>query len=57
LRSDKTVGALLYLGSDGQCILLVDTVMAVFVVYYYNVWRSDRRWVFFSTQGQMHNTF
>jgi hypothetical protein len=51
------MGALLYVGSDGQCILLVDTVMAVFVVYYYNVWRSDRRWVFFSTQGQMHNTF
>ena len=37
LRSDKTVGALVYLRSDGQCILLVDTVMAVFVVDYYTV--------------------
>ena len=36
-RSDKTVGALFYLRSDGQYILLGDTVMAVFVVDDYTV--------------------
>jgi hypothetical protein len=43
--------------SDGQYILVNYTVMAVFVVDYYTVWRSDRPWVLFSTQGQMDNTF
>ena len=41
-RSDKTVDVLFYLRSDGQYILLGNTVMAVFFVDYYTVWRSDK---------------
>ena len=52
-RSDKTVGVLFYLRTDGQYILLGDTVMAVFVVDYYTI----RQWAFFSSYGQMDSIF
>ena len=39
------MGVLFYLRSDGQNILLCETVMAVFVVDYYTI----RQWAFFST--------
>ena len=92
-RSDKTVGVLFYLRSDGQYIFPGDTVMAVLLliiilwdvlinsdssfllkvrwtiyftwgrchgcvfVDYYTFSRSDRTWIFSSTEGQMDNIF
>jgi hypothetical protein len=52
-RSDKTVGVLFYLRTDGQYVLLGDTVMAVFVVDYYTI----RQWAFFSSYGLMDSIF
>ena len=41
------MGVLFYPRSDGQYILLGDTVMAVFVVHYYTVSCSNIQWVLF----------
>ena len=48
---------LFYLRSDGQHILPIDTIMAVFLFILIQCNVLIRQWAFFSTQGQMDNIY